>query len=91
MSLFFFRHCVYALFFFERERGIQSEDYVPPAEPKYKAFQGSGRTLGSNDSAATETPQPSEAPQSSSVREFAVDESQPMTRIQLRLPNGQRL
>ena len=62
------------------------EPYVPPAEPKYKAFGGSGRTLASE---ATEAPPTSAA--SASVGDWTVDESQPTTSIQIRLRDGSRL
>jgi UBX domain-containing protein 1 len=64
-------------------------EYEPPKEPKYRAFVGSGRTLGSTES----TPPPelaSSSPRPSS-KEFSVDESQPFTSLQLRLLDGTRL
>jgi UBX domain-containing protein 1 len=62
------------------------EPYVPPAEPKYKAFGGSGRTLASEPTTA---PPPSAA--GASVGDWTVDESQPTTSIQIRLRDGSRL
>jgi UBX domain-containing protein 1 len=61
------------------------EPYVPPKEPKYKAFAGSGRTLASEGEPAPASTAPA------STVEWTVDESQPTTSIQIRLRDGSRL
>ncbi len=61
------------------------EPYVPPKEPKYKAFGGSGRTLASDSEPAPASTAPA------STVEWNVDESQPTTSIQIRLRDGSRL
>ena len=64
------------------------EPYVPPKEPKYKAFSGSGRTLADESSSA---PSASAASTPSVDADWTVDESQPTTSIQIRLRDGSRL
>ncbi|GAQ82005.1 UBX domain-containing protein 1 [Klebsormidium nitens] len=66
-------------------------DYEPPKEPKYRAFVGSGRTLGSTDSEPAPEPAASAPATASSNKSFEVDESQPFTSLQLRLLDGTRL
>lgn len=60
-------------------------DYEPPAEPKYKAFVGTGHSLKSEPQAGSSTavvgPSSWNGP----------DESKPMTSIQIRLADGSRL
>lgn len=63
-------------------------DYEPPAEPKYRAFAGTGHSLRSTvpaDVAGAE-----EVPGSSSNWN-GPDESKPMTSLQIRLADGSRL
>eukprot|EP00898_Chlorokybus_atmophyticus_P006761 jgi/Chlat1/7086/Chrsp57S06786 len=78
------------------------EDYVPPPEPKYRAFAGTARTLaGSSDSTqqvtelpppppSSNAPTPQRAP-SSALHDFKVDDSKPVTTLQLRLHDGTRM
>ncbi|KAK4758683.1 hypothetical protein SAY87_019984 [Trapa incisa] len=68
----------------------KGEKYSEP-ELHHASFQGVGRTLGSSSSA---TPEPSGAALTSApspLMGLKVDESQPMTSIQLRLADGTRL
>lgn len=74
-------------------------DYVPPPEPKYRAFTGSGRTLGGSSGAggssgggSSSAPAPASASGGGGdTTEWVVDESAPTTSIQLRLRDGSRL
>lgn len=81
------------------------EDYMPP-KVSLKAFSGAGHTLGSlaptvigqGDKGAcggatsqAAPPQDSKALQKSAQENLKVDESQPITSIQLRMPDGSRL
>jgi len=68
----------------------ESTDYVEPPKPKYTAFSGSGRTLAGPSSASTSAAQTA-TPTSATPSSFELDEGAPMTRIQIRLANGQRL
>lgn len=78
------------------ERCIRLHMQAPP-EPKYVAFQGTGRTLGSSVQQVDEDPAPPAATPVS--REFSnqilqglvVDDTKPATSIQLRLQDGTRL
>ncbi|QDZ24732.1 UBX domain-containing protein [Chloropicon primus] len=69
------------------------EDYVPPAKPKYVAFAGQGNKL--SDSSCTPAVEPTTAPggggSSAEGTAFEVDETQPVTSIQLRLMDGTRM
>uniref|UniRef100_A0A7S0RKA3 UBX domain-containing protein n=1 Tax=Pyramimonas obovata TaxID=1411642 RepID=A0A7S0RKA3_9CHLO len=69
----------------------KNEDWVPPPTPKYVAFSGSGRTLGSSGagSSAAATAPPAAPPPPTG--EFAVDDAQPVTTLQLRLHDGTRM
>ena len=74
----------------------KEEDYVPPPEPKYKAFSGAGRTLGGSDGASgsgssAPTPSAAAAVAAPSAGDWSIDESAPTTSIQLRLRDGSRL
>ena len=82
-------------------------EYEPPPEPKYRAFQGSGRTLGGSSSggavggavegavggAATAAAGPSSdaAAEGSGAGAWSVDEGAPTTSVQLRLRDGSRV
>ena len=69
-------------------------EYEPPPEPKYRAFQGSGRTLGGTSDpspAAVPTPGPSSSDAAAGTGEWSVDENAPSTSIQLRLRDGSRI
>jgi UBX domain-containing protein 1 len=66
----------------------QSEDYVPPPPPSYVAFSGSGSSLGPAAVASTAViVQPNLGP----VPHPPVDQSSPVTTIQIRTFTGQRL
>ncbi|KAK4789348.1 hypothetical protein SAY86_020667 [Trapa natans] len=70
---------------------IRKGEKYPEPEQHHLPFQGVGRTLGSSSSA---TPEPSRAALTSApspLRSLKLDESQPMTSIQLRLADGTRL
>eukprot|EP00897_Mesotaenium_endlicherianum_P003576 jgi/Mesen1/3246/ME000187S02413 len=78
----------------------RNEKWKAPAEPAYRAFVGSGQRLGgssvdatcASESASASLAVPSSsAPPSSSAREFVLDESEPVTSIQLRLSDGTRM
>lgn len=69
-------------------------EYVPPPQPRFKAFAGSGHKLGgdaSNDksSALDEAPNQKAAEEKGDFASF--DESLPKTTIQLRLADGSRM
>jgi UBX domain-containing protein 1 len=77
------------------------EEYVKRA-PKFKAFTGSGHTLGSPAPATTPTASPEQTTATSgdtpladcearAVAHLNVDQSQPTTMIQIRLADGSRL
>ncbi|KAI3625059.1 hypothetical protein CBS9595_000420 [Malassezia furfur] len=70
-----------------------NEKYVPPPPPPMQPFGGSGNRLG-----APAPPRPAAAPAATSSAPTsaprdvpAVDEAAPVTQIQVRLPDGQRL
>jgi UBX domain-containing protein 1 len=67
------------------------EDYKAPPKKPVKAFSGAGNRLGSivpgETSAATDMPQASKP----AVKLVSVDESLPVTSIQVRLGDGTRL
>jgi UBX domain-containing protein 1 len=61
------------------------EDFKEPEKPKYLAFGGSGYSMSSSSSSAAPvaTPAPKKA--------VVIDESKPVTTIQIRLADGTRL
>lgn len=61
------------------------EDFKEPPKPKYHAFGGSGYSLSSSSSAPAHAPTP--APR----KQVVVDESKPITTIQIKLADGTRL
>jgi len=68
------------------------EDYIPPPKPKLQAFSGEGHKLGSpapqvKFSRSTEH----QAAQADSKPTTPLDESQPVTSIQIRLADGTRM
>lgn len=72
------------------------EDYVPPPKPKREAFTGAGHRLGSPAPDARFRHQPQQdlpAPASSqpAVAPSPVDDSKPVTSIQIRLADGTRM
>eukprot|EP00238_Polyblepharides_amylifera_P012582 CAMPEP_0196586396 /NCGR_PEP_ID=MMETSP1081-20130531/54102_1 /TAXON_ID=36882 /ORGANISM="Pyramimonas amylifera, Strain CCMP720" /LENGTH=387 /DNA_ID=CAMNT_0041908261 /DNA_START=35 /DNA_END=1198 /DNA_ORIENTATION=+ len=73
----------------------KAEDYTPPPVPRYVAFSGSGRTLGASSPApsptSTSAPAHVPTPTAQSSKDFNVDESQPVTSLQLRLHDGTRM
>ena len=77
----------------------RDEDYVEPEKPKYVAFSGSGRTLGStsndnNDNTTNSSKNINENCGSGSNNNsggLVVDESLPTTSIQIRLSDGTRM
>lgn len=73
-------------------------DYEAPPEPRYRAFTGQGRTLGSSDpvvqpppASPSLAPEPSAAPAPAPPAGFAVDDSQPFTSVQIKLADGTRM
>ncbi|KAJ9527887.1 hypothetical protein QJQ45_005536 [Haematococcus lacustris] len=73
---------------------VRSEqEYKEPEKPKYTAFVGSGRTLGtSGPGASSEAGPSSSAAASAAEGEWeGVNEAQPTTSLQLRLADGARL
>ncbi|XP_053685562.1 NSFL1 cofactor p47 [Sabethes cyaneus] len=72
------------------------EDYEKRSAP-FKAFAGSGQTLGSpapkvvQSTPAAANPGNNEENEKTATSELAVDESQPMTTLQIRLADGSRL
>ncbi|VDD81551.1 unnamed protein product [Mesocestoides corti] len=67
-----------------------NEPYQAPASPKVKAFSGVGHVLG-NPTPRVVTCQPSVGASSSPPSGPTVDQSQPTTQIQVRMPDGSRL
>lgn len=71
------------------------EDYQPPPPPPMKPFDGAGNRLGAPGAAPASEPAPAPAPPSTEAAAPAdvidVDASQPVTQIQVRLADGQRL
>ncbi|CAI5534927.1 unnamed protein product [Closterium sp. Naga37s-1] len=79
-----------------------NSEWTPPPEPKYVAFSGQGRTLGdaaaASDAQAPPQPPAAAAPAATGPTNpqapaggLQVDESQPVTSIQVRLADGTRL
>lgn len=75
-----------------------NEKYVPPPPPPMQPFGGTGNRLGAPAPArpAASTPAPASSAAASTSAPAArdvptVDESAPVTQIQVRLPDGQRL
>lgn len=64
----------------------KAEDFKEPPKPKYNAFGGSGYSMASSSSTAA-PPAAAPAPKKAVV----VDESKPVTSIQIRLADGTRL
>lgn len=71
----------------------KDEDYTPPPEPRYSAFSGTGRTLGgtTGGSSSSEPPATSSRSNVTPHRGLVVDDSKPVTSIQLRLSDGTRM
>ncbi|KAG1053571.1 hypothetical protein G6F48_011067 [Rhizopus delemar] len=70
----------------------QDEDYRPPPKAAPKPFEGAGHRLGSPAPIIEPSPTPGAFPSSSSQNSApTVDESQPVTSIQIRLGDGSRL
>mmetsp|Transcript_24880 Transcript_24880/g.41596 ORF Transcript_24880/g.41596 Transcript_24880/m.41596 type:complete len:387 (-) Transcript_24880:335-1495(-) len=67
----------------------REEDWVAPPTPKYLAFSGGGRTLGSD--AASTSAAPPLTPPPPSRNEITVNEAEPLTTLQLRLHDGTRM
>ncbi|RDX87628.1 Plant UBX domain-containing protein 5, partial [Mucuna pruriens] len=72
----------------------RDEDYPEPVKPQHLPFQGVGRTLGSTSSSSdaplqTTGASPNTAPLP--TMGLVVDESEPVTSIQLRLADGTRM
>eukprot|EP00889_Picochlorum_renovo_P008526 jgi/Picre1/35556/NNA_003017.t1 len=65
----------------------KQEDYEPPAEPKYRAFVGTGHTLAASNQEEEKAPAV-DVPQGSWK---GPDESKPTTSVQIRLADGSRL
>ena len=59
------------------------EEFKPPPEPKFKAFQGQGNTLGNNSNVTSTLSECEE-------KEINVDDKEETIRIQLILNNGKR-
>lgn len=69
----------------------QDEDYRPPPKAAPKPFEGTGHRLGSPAPIIEPSPTPGAFPSSSSQNSApTVDESQPVTSIQIRLGDGSR-
>eukprot|EP00824_Muranothrix_gubernata_P000576 TRINITY_DN1068_c1_g1_i3.p2 TRINITY_DN1068_c1_g1~~TRINITY_DN1068_c1_g1_i3.p2 ORF type:complete len:211 (-),score=19.00 TRINITY_DN1068_c1_g1_i3:34-666(-) len=66
----------------------RDQDYCPPPEPKYIAFAGEGHRLGSSTHAS---PPPESQSQPRPSKGHEIDETKPVTSIQIRLHNGTRL
>lgn len=68
------------------------EDYVAPPPKPMKAFSGGGQRLGAPTPAVSSSaPKPAPAPaQAAPSKPFEVDQSKPVTNIQIRLGDGSR-
>ncbi|KAI8992603.1 hypothetical protein BDB01DRAFT_778999 [Pilobolus umbonatus] len=70
----------------------QDEDYTPPPKAPPKPFEGSGHRLGSPATySGASSSLPATYPAESNAVAPTVDQSQPITSIQIRLGNGSRL
>ncbi|KAK7300384.1 hypothetical protein RJT34_11228 [Clitoria ternatea] len=75
----------------------REENYPEPVKPRHQAFKGVGRTLGSNSSCGEAADEPIQttgvSPNTAPLPAMGlvVDESQPVTSIQLRLADGTRM
>ncbi|XP_017428111.1 plant UBX domain-containing protein 4 isoform X2 [Vigna angularis] len=72
----------------------RDEDYPEPVKPRHLPFQGVGRTLGGPSSSSDEATQTTGASLTTAplpTLGLVVDESQPVTSIQLRLADGTRM
>ncbi|CAG8451918.1 11904_t:CDS:10 [Dentiscutata heterogama] len=70
------------------------EDYKPPPKQPIKPFSGSGQRLGSPTPTVATSSTPGAYPSSSStprLNELVIDESLPITSIQIRLGDGTRM
>jgi len=58
----------------------KEQDYRPPTPPKYVAFSGGGRTLGSTSAADAAAAPPAPAPPANptSSNELVIDDTQPV-------------
>mmetsp|Transcript_36256 Transcript_36256/g.43765 ORF Transcript_36256/g.43765 Transcript_36256/m.43765 type:complete len:406 (-) Transcript_36256:488-1705(-) len=68
----------------------ENKDYEPPPEPKYKAFSGTGQSLGSSSSGASASAS-APPPPSQPNRKVVIDDSAPVTSLQIRLHDGTRM
>ena len=69
-------------------------EFVPRAKPKYVAFGGTGRTLGSNSDTSAADPQATSSAGTSGgtgASQMSIDESKPVTSVQIRLADGTRM
>ncbi|XP_027331171.1 plant UBX domain-containing protein 4-like [Abrus precatorius] len=75
----------------------RDENYPEPVKPRHLPFQGVGRTLGSSSSSGEAADEPIQTTGASGITApvptmgLVVDESQPVTSIQLRLADGTRM
>ncbi|CAJ2653676.1 unnamed protein product [Trifolium pratense] len=76
----------------------RDENYPEPAKPRYTPFRGVGRTLGDSSSSGEAASEPIQTTASASTFTapvpalgLVVDESRPVTSIQLRLADGTRM
>ncbi|MCH94918.1 UBA and UBX domain-containing protein [Trifolium medium] len=76
----------------------RDENYPEPAKPRYTPFRGVGRTLGDSSSSGEAASEPIQTTASASpftapvpALGLVVDESRPVTSIQLRLADGTRM
>ncbi|KAI5058419.1 hypothetical protein GOP47_0027010 [Adiantum capillus-veneris] len=69
----------------------REDDWTPPPEPRHVAFQGFGRTLGSSSSTDTGSMPISHGASNQASQGLCVDDTKPVTSIQLRLSDGTRM
>ena len=69
----------------------RSEDYVPPPAPAYIAFSGTAATLGGSASAAGSGAAVFTEEMLSGVQVPAVDESAPVTTLQIKTVQGKKI
>ncbi|MCO5608183.1 hypothetical protein L7F22_062389 [Adiantum nelumboides] len=69
----------------------REDEWTPPPEPRHVPFQGVGRTLGSSSLTEEGSTPVSHGASSQASQGLSVDDTKPVTSIQLRLSDGTRM
>lgn len=64
----------------------KEQDYRPPTPPKYVAFSGGGRTLGSTSASDAAPPAPAPPTNPASSNELVIDDTQPVRALSRPFP-----